>query len=101
MGRGRPLAALALSAQENNQLVEWTRRGKTSQALALRARIVLGCAQGTTNGGVARSLQVTPQTVGKWRSRFLGRRRIKKEPGVGQTPGCRSTHKPLGGCGPW
>ena len=74
MGRGRPLADLVLSVQENNQLVEWTRRGKTSQALALRARIVLGCAQGTTNGEVAQSLRITPQTVGKWRSRFVVRR---------------------------
>jgi transposase len=74
MGRGRPLAELVLSVQENNQLVEWARRGKTSQALALRARIVLGCAQGTTNGEVAQSLRITPQTVGKWRSRFIGRR---------------------------
>ena len=37
MGRGRPFAALVLSVQENNQLVEWARRGKPSQALALRA----------------------------------------------------------------
>jgi len=74
MGRGRPIADLVLSVQENNQLVEWLRRGKTSQALALRARIVLGCAQGTTNGEVARSLRITPQTVGKWRSRFVVRR---------------------------
>jgi len=74
MGRGRPLADLVLSVQENNQLIEWTRRAKTSQALALRARIVLGCARGTTNGEVAQSLRITPQTVGKWRSRFVVRR---------------------------
>jgi transposase len=74
MGRGRPLADLVLSVQENNQLIEWTRRAKTSQALALRARIVLGCARGTTNGEVAQSLRITPQTVGKWRSRFVMRR---------------------------
>ena len=65
MGRGRPLADLVLSVQENNQLVEWMRRGKTSQALALRARIVLGCAQDTTNDEVTRSLRITPQTIGK------------------------------------
>ena len=53
MGRGRPLAELVLSVQENNQLVEWTRRGKPSQALALRARIVLACARVTTNGSTA------------------------------------------------
>jgi hypothetical protein len=66
MARGRALADLVLSVQENNQLIEWTRRGKTSQALALRARIVLGCAHGTSNNGeVAQSHRITPQTVGK------------------------------------
>jgi hypothetical protein len=45
-GRGRALKALTLSVEENNRLVEWTRRHRTAQALALRARIVLGCAQG-------------------------------------------------------
>ena len=74
MGRGRALEALTLSVEENNRLVEWTRRHRTAQALALRARIVLGCAQGAANREVARRLRVTPQTVGKWRSRFLERR---------------------------
>lgn len=41
MPKGRPVARLTLSTEENNQLVEWTRRRKTAQALALRARIVL------------------------------------------------------------
>lgn len=74
MGRGRPLPELKLSATENNRLVEWTRRHKTSQALALRARIVLACAQGNTNVEVAHSLHVTKQTVGKWRARFVVQR---------------------------
>jgi transposase len=55
-------------------LVEWTRRHKTSQALALRSRIVLACAQGADNSEVGRRCRVTRQTVGKWRSRFLERR---------------------------
>lgn len=54
--------------------MEWTRRHKTSQALALRSRIILACAQGVSNGEVAGRCRVTPQTVGKWRSRFLERR---------------------------
>jgi transposase len=74
MSRGPQLRELKLTVQENNQLVEWTRRHKTSQALALRSRIVLACAQGADNSEVARRCRVTRQTVGKWRSRFVERR---------------------------
>ena len=74
MARGRPLTELSLSAGENNTLVEWKRRAKTSQALALRARIILQCAQGATNTEVAQRLRITKQTVGKWRGRFLEQR---------------------------
>lgn len=74
MRRGPRLAPVELTAQENNQLVEWTRRHKTSQALALRSRIILGCAQGASNSAVAERCRVTKQTVGKWRSRFIARR---------------------------
>jgi transposase len=74
MARGRPLTELSLSAGENNTLVEWKRRAKTSQALALRARIILQCAQGATNTEVAHRLRITKQTVGKWRGRFLEQR---------------------------
>jgi transposase len=52
-----------------------TNRRKTAQALALRARIVLACAEaGVTNKAVAARLGVNPVTVGKWRSRFIERR---------------------------
>ena len=44
--RGRPKAQLVLSESEREQLVALTLRRKTAQALALRARIVLACAQG-------------------------------------------------------
>lgn len=69
-----PMAQLVLSVEENNQLVEWTRRHKTSQALALRSRIILACAQDIANDEVARRLRVNKKTVGKWRSRFVERR---------------------------
>jgi transposase len=74
MSRGPKLEGLSLTMQENNQLTEWTRRASTAQALALRARIVLGAAQGLSNREVARRTRVTAQTVGKWRSRFIERR---------------------------
>jgi len=86
MRRGRPLEELTLTTQENNQLCEWARRGKTSQALALRSRIVLAAAEGMPNLEVARRLRVTKQTVSKWRGRFLKRRLdgLLDEPRPGQ-----------------
>jgi transposase len=63
-----------LSEEERGTLQRWAHRPKTAQALALRSKIILGCATGQTNTEVARKLKITLQTVGKWRSRFVGRR---------------------------
>ena len=71
---GRPVAELVLSGDERAALVRWSRRAKSSQALAQRCRIVLGCAEGKTNKQVAAELGIWPQTVGKWRARFIERR---------------------------
>jgi transposase len=71
---GRPKAELILSDEERQTLHRWTRRAKTAQALALRARIVLACAEGVPNKQVAVSVGVTEATVGKWRRRFLAQR---------------------------
>jgi transposase len=68
---GRPLAALQVPETDREVLERWIRRPKTAQALALRARIVLRCAGGHSNGDVADHFGVTRQTVGKWRSRYL------------------------------
>ncbi len=46
---GRPKTPLVLSATEREQLIALTKRRKTAQALALRARIVLACAEGLDN----------------------------------------------------
>ena len=73
MRTGRPVAKIELSAEVTSILEGYTRRGKTAQSLALRARIVLGCASGLSNKAVAARERVTGQTVGKWRRRFLER----------------------------
>ena len=44
---------------------------KSSQALALRSRIVLGCAEGLSDKEVAARERVAQPTVGKWRRRFV------------------------------
>jgi transposase len=74
MRTGRPIAPVSLASDEREALERWARRPKSAQALAHRARIVLACASGRPNTTVAQGLGVTPQTVGKWRQRFLERR---------------------------
>jgi transposase len=71
MRSGRPKTTLVVSLEQREQLEALTRRRKTAQALALRARIILRCAEGGHNGEVAEQLGVTRQTVGRWRSRFI------------------------------
>lgn len=61
---------LELTDQEREQLVSWERRRKSSQAVALRSRIVLACAEGLANTEVAVECGVSVATVGKWRRRF-------------------------------
>src|SRR3981081_4944339 len=68
---GRPKAGLVLSDVGGDTLLRWTRRAKTAQGWALRARIVLACAEGVTNKEVAARLGIWPQTVTKWRGRFV------------------------------
>ncbi len=47
---GRPKAELILADAERAQLARWARRAKTAQYLALRAKIVLACAEGGAGG---------------------------------------------------
>lgn len=74
MQRGRPIPELMLSAEERDTLQAWVRRPKTAQALALRGRIVLACAEGKNNTAVSAALRLCKQTVGKWRGRFVAKR---------------------------
>ncbi len=64
------LDPVVLSEEERETLERWARRPKSSQALALRCRIVLECAKGGHNNEVALRLGVNRHTVNKWRARF-------------------------------
>lgn len=68
--RGRPVVQIALGDDERSELEALTRRRKTAQGLAARARIVLLCAEERSNTAIASRVGVTQQTVGKWRRRF-------------------------------
>ena len=62
-----------MTVKEREQLERWSRRASSAQALALRSKIILGCADGADNVTVAVGLGVTAPTVGKWRRRFVAR----------------------------
>ena len=70
MPTGSPKKPWVLNTQEREKLQQWARRPKTAPRLALRARIVLSCAQGLSNRAVAQPWRVSGATVGKWRERF-------------------------------
>lgn len=87
-GRGRPKALLELTSDEHDQLTRWARQAKSSQALALRCKIVLACGEGLDNKTVAAKFGVSQPTVGKWRARFLKSRLdgLVDEPRPGRPP---------------
>lgn len=67
-----PTAPLVvLTDEEREALQRWAGRPSSAQALALRCRIVLACAEGGTNQAVAGRLGVSRSTVRKWRTRFV------------------------------
>jgi transposase len=71
---GRPTVEIDLSREERETLQRWARRHSSAQALALRCRIVLACAEGGTNTEIADRLGVNRVTVSKWRRRFAADR---------------------------
>src|SRR6185437_2987268 len=75
LSHGPAAVPLTLSSAEREALRRWIRRRTTAQALALRARIVLACAEpGASNTAVARALGVSRPTVITWRGRFAVKR---------------------------
>src|SRR3954462_650290 len=66
---GRHFAPLEVDEVERAELTSLASRRSTAQALALRARIVLACADGEQSKVVATRLAVDPGRFGKGRGR--------------------------------
>ena len=66
----RKAPTITLSEAEEDKLELIASRPKSSQRDALRASIILECALGKTNKEIAKLLEVTGPTVGKWRRRY-------------------------------
>lgn len=69
----RPIAPMDLSSEQRQSLQELVRRPTTSQRMALRARIILCCAEGLSQEAVAGQQGVRRRIVGKWCKRFRRR----------------------------
>jgi transposase len=65
---------VTLTEDEHAQLVAWSRRSKSANALAMRSRIVLAAADGLGNTAIADKLDIHVSSARKWRSRFVADR---------------------------
>ena len=61
-----------LSEKEQQELEQITKRHRSEQQQAQRARIVLAAAQGHSNAQIARELRINVDTVRLWRDRWVG-----------------------------
>ncbi len=65
-----PAKATPLSAQDRDWLETLVKGRNTAQKVVLRARIVLGAADGCANNALAKQLGITRPTVLLWRKRY-------------------------------
>jgi transposase len=70
---------IVLSEQEQEGLLQITRRHRSEQQVAMRARIVLASAQRHTNVQIADELGICVDTVRLWRDRWAGLQGIDLE----------------------
>ena len=71
---GKAAVAIELTSAERRELQSLARPRKTGQAMARRARIVLGAAAGLGNEAICAGVGADANTVSKWRRRFAAHR---------------------------
>ena len=70
MPRGRPVAPVVLTDDEETQLLSLANSRSLPHGLVQRAQIVLACARGEANVSIARRTGLSNATAGKWRKRY-------------------------------
>lgn len=68
--RGRPPAAVVLSAAEKADLLHRVHAPTTPQRDVIRAKVVLAAAEGEASSSIAKHLNVSVDLVSTWRGRF-------------------------------
>src|SRR5260370_37725376 len=63
---------IALSEKEHEALVQTTKRHRSEQQQAQRARMIEASAQGNSNAQIARELDIQVDTGRLWRDRWVG-----------------------------
>lgn len=66
----RAITSIDLSPEQRAQISQWLAALGTPQQIALRCRIVVACAAGKSESGVAAECEVNRKTVRLWRERF-------------------------------
>ena len=72
MSRKAPV--IELTTEERSTLESWNRSGKTEQRTAFRGKIILSANEDKESKVIAKELNTTVSTVGKWRHRFVENR---------------------------
>lgn len=91
---------VTLTAAQRTTLKKRARGAKTPHRDRLRAQIVLAAARGRDNARIAADLQITVDTVRKWRGRFAARgldglADLPRPPHRPPVPGLRGHDPPL------
>jgi putative transposase len=73
---GRPKQPIVLQKEERVQLKAMAHSRSLPHGLVMRARLVLMAAEGVPNNRIAEKLDLSPQSVCKWRQRYLEQRLV-------------------------